>query len=58
MVSDGGDIEYIKYQDGYVYVRMKGACANCGMIDVTLNDSIEYILKDEIPEINGVINVQ
>ena len=26
---EGGDIEYIKYEDGYVYVKLLGHCANC-----------------------------
>lgn len=58
LVSDGGDISFVKYSDGYVYVKMQGACAQCEMIDFTLDDSIECILKDEIPDIKGVINVK
>ncbi len=54
---EGGDIEFIKYEDGYVYVKMLGQCANCGFLDVTLKDTIESYLKEEIPEIEGVINV-
>lgn len=57
LVSDGGNIDFVKYEDGIVYVKLDGACANCGMIDVTLYDGIECILKDEIPEIKGVVNV-
>ena len=41
--SDGGNIEYVKYEDGKVYVRLTGACAGCSMIDVTLKDGIDYI---------------
>ena len=26
---DGGDIEFIKFEDGIVYVQMHGACAGC-----------------------------
>ena len=33
---DGGDIEYVDFKDGIVYVRMLGACAGCTMIDETL----------------------
>ena len=54
---EGGDIEYIKYEDGYVYVKLLGQCANCGFLDVTLKETIESYLQDEIPEIKGVINV-
>lgn len=58
LISDGGNIDFVKYEDGIVYVKMQGACANCGLIDVTLSDGIEAILKDEIPDIRGVINVR
>lgn len=55
--SDGGDIEFIKYKDNYVYVKLYGACANCGFQDYTINDNIYEMLKEDIPEIKGVINV-
>jgi len=57
LISEGGNIEFIKYENGIVYIKMQGACANCGMIDLTLKDGIERILIDEIPEIKEVINV-
>ena len=55
---EGGDIEYIKYEEGYVYIKFLGACANCSYIDVTIKDTIENYLQEEIPEIKGVINVE
>ena len=54
---DGGDIEFIKYEDGYVYVKLTGACAHCGFQDVTLKANIEAYLLEEIPDLKGVINV-
>jgi len=54
---DGGDIEFIKYEEGYLYVKLTGACAMCGFQDVTLKDNIEEYLKEEIKELKGVINV-
>lgn len=57
LISDGGNIEFVKYESGIVYIRMQGACAECGLIDVTLYEGIECVLKDEIPEIKGVVNV-
>ena len=52
---DGGDIEYVDFKDGIVYVRMLGACAGCTMIDDTLKDGVEQILMVEVP---GVLEVQ
>ena len=55
--SEGGNIEYVKYEDNIVYVRMTGACKDCAMIDYTLKDGIEEMLISEIPEIKEVINL-
>ena len=55
--NDGGDIEYVKYENGTVYVKLTGACAGCSMIDYTLKDGIEEILTSEIPEIKQVVRV-
>ena len=54
---DGGDIEFIKYEDNYVYVRLSGACTNCLLQDNTVNDGLLQMFKREIPEIEGIINV-
>ena len=51
---DGGDIEYIKYEDGYLYVKMSGACAGCSFLDVTLKDNIEAYLKETVEEENAI----
>lgn len=55
--TEGGDVEFIKFEDGYVYIKLTGACQNCPYQDFTLYDGIEDMLKNEIPEIKGVINV-
>ena len=57
LISDGGDIEFIKIEDNYVYIKMLGACAGCQMIDFTLKDGIESAIISEIPNIKGVINI-
>lgn len=57
LISDGGNIDFIKYEDNIVYVKLQGACANCDMLDMTLKDGIESVIKDEIPEVIEVINI-
>lgn len=56
--SEGGDLEFIRYQDDYVYIKLYGACANCGFKDYTIQDNIYEALKEEIPDLKGVINVE
>lgn len=55
---DGGDIKYIGFQDGIVFVEMLGACVGCGALDSTLKDGIEAILLEEVPGIIGVENIE
>jgi|AKZA01.1.fsa_nt_gi Thioredoxin-like proteins and domains len=54
---DGGDIEFVDFKDGIVYVRMLGACVGCSLIDSTLKDGVEQILMEEVPEVIEVQNV-
>ena len=55
--NDGGDVEFIKYENGVCYVRLTGACSDCPLIDNTLDSGIETALVNEIPEIIKVVNV-
>ena len=57
LIGEGGDIEFIKYENNIVYVKLAGACANCSMIDFTLKDGIESTIMDEVPEVKEVVNV-
>jgi Fe-S cluster biogenesis protein NfuA len=57
LINDGGNIEYIKYEDNIVYIKMMGACSNCHMLDLTLKDGIEAAIKEEVPAVKEVINV-
>ena len=52
---DGGDVEFLTYEDGIVYIKMLGACANCVAQDETVSSGIEMILVDEVP---GVLHVK
>ena len=54
---DGGDIEFIKYEDKIVYVKLSGACQACLYTDDTLKNGVYETLKRDIPEIEGVVNV-
>jgi Fe-S cluster biogenesis protein NfuA len=58
LVNDGGNIEYVKYENNIVYIRMMGACSNCHMLDLTLKDGIEAAIKEEVPEVIEVVNIK
>ena len=52
--ADGGDLEYVDYNDGVVTLRLKGACGSCPMSLMTLKQGIEARLRREIPEVKAV----
>ena len=51
---DGGDIQFVKFEEGIVYVKMLGACVGCIAVDSTLKDGVEAILLEEVPGVIGV----
>lgn len=51
---DGGDVEFVDFIDGIVYINMVGACVDCALIDSTLSDGIGIILQEEVPGVLGV----
>jgi len=56
--SDGGDLEFVKVKDNKVYVKVKGNCVNCPMLEHTMKEMIETAIINEIPEIIEVINME
>lgn len=55
--ADGGDVELIEVKDGVVSVRLTGACGGCPMATMTLQNGIERIIKEEVPEVKEVVAV-
>ena len=53
--NDGGDVIFKRYENGVVYVNLVGACSNCPMAQMTLQDGIENALISEVPEVVKVI---
>ena len=51
---DGGDVEFVSFEDGIVTVRMLGACMGCVALDDTISEGIEAILLDEVAGVTGV----
>lgn len=54
VAQDGGDIEYDHFDDGIVYLKLKGSCAGCPSSTETLKSGIENMLRYYIPEVTEV----
>lgn len=55
--QDGGDIAFVDFKDGIVFVEMQGSCKGCPYAMVTLKEGVEKILKTYIPEVKEVRNI-
>lgn len=55
--ADGGDVELVEVDDGIVKLRLMGACVGCPMSTMTLQAGIERMIRQEVPEIKGVMSV-
>ena len=52
--THGGHVTLLEVKEGIAYVELGGGCQGCGMVDVTLKQGIERMLKEQIPEIESV----
>jgi Fe-S cluster biogenesis protein NfuA len=54
VAMDGGDIIYRSFEEGIVYLELKGSCSGCPSSTITLKSGIENMLKHYIPEVLAV----
>lgn len=52
--ADGGDVQFVDFQDGVVTVTMIGACAGCFMASADISEGVQAILIDEVAEVKEV----
>lgn len=55
---DGGDIELVGIAEGVATIRLFGACDGCPMSPVTLRAGVERILREDVPEVRGVVALE
>lgn len=49
-----GDVEFVRFEDGIVFVKLLGTCDGCPLATLTLKAGIEDVLKEHINGITGV----
>jgi len=57
VMQDGGDITLDRYEDGVVYLSMRGSCSGCPSSTMTLKMGIESRLRELIPQVVEVVAV-
>ena len=53
--QDGGAIDFKAFQDGTVYVHLRGACSGCPSSMQTLKGGIEQLLKAKLDAVEEVV---
>ncbi len=56
VAGHGGVVTLLDVKDNVAYLKLGGGCQGCGMVDVTLKQGIERILKAEVPELQEVVD--
>ena len=54
VAKDGGDITFDRFEDGVVYLHLRGACAGCPSATMTLKAGVENMLKHYSPDVKDV----
>lgn len=57
VAQDGGDITFRGYENGTVFLNMKGSCAGCPSSTATLKHGIQNLLRHFVPEVTTVEQV-
>jgi len=55
--EDGGDLEFVSFEDNIVRVRLQGACTSCPSSVVTLKNGIKNMLQFYVPDVQDVEQV-
>jgi Fe-S cluster biogenesis protein NfuA len=56
IAGHGGMIELLDVRNNNIYVHMGGGCQGCRMANITLKNGVEAMLKEELPQIERVID--
>ena len=57
IAAHGGFVQLLEVQGSKAYIEMGGGCQGCGMADVTLKQGIEVAVKEQLPEIDELIDI-
>ncbi len=57
--QDGGDVQLVNVtEEGAVSVKLQGHCYGCPFSQMTVKNLVERVLRQEVPEVTQVINLQ
>jgi Fe-S cluster biogenesis protein NfuA len=57
ILQDGGDIHFVRFENGTVFVQLHGACVSCPISFITLKMGLETQLKERVPGVESVVSI-
>ena len=57
IASHGGQVSLVDIKENTAYLQFGGGCQGCGMVDVTLKQGVEVMIKEAVSEIDEVRDI-
>ena len=54
VAKDGGDIQFVSFNDGVVKVELRGSCSGCPSSVMTLKQGVQNLLCHDVKEVKSV----
>ncbi len=56
VASHGGTVELLGVDGDKAVIAFGGGCQGCGMVDVTLKQGIEVVIREKVPSITSIVD--
>jgi Fe/S biogenesis protein NfuA len=56
IASHGGYVTLLDVRDDVAYISFGGGCQGCGMVDVTLKQGVQVMIKEAVPDLKDVLD--
>jgi Fe/S biogenesis protein NfuA len=56
IAAHGGYVTLLDVRDEIAYISFGGGCQGCGMVDVTLKQGVQVMIKEAVPELKDVLD--
>lgn len=56
IAAHGGFVTLLDVRDDVAYISFGGGCQGCGMVDVTLKQGVQVMIKEAVPELKDVLD--
>lgn len=55
--SHGGFVSLVEFKEDTAYIAFGGGCQGCGLVDVTLKQGVEVMIRESVPEVQNIVDM-